>query len=457
METPDRKTLEEWDDRYVWHPFTPHSVYREEDPLLVVEADGHYLIDPEGNRYLDGVSSIWCNTFGHRRPEIDQAIRDQLDKVAHATMLGNATVPAIMLAKRLVELAPDGIEKCFFSDNGSTAAEIAMKMAYQYVQQEGSEANKKRTRFLALTNAYNGDTIGAVSLGGVDIFHERFRPMLFECIRGPSPYAYRCDMCAGQGGCNKSCLEETVGLIRKHADELVAVVLEPGMQGAGGIITYPDGYLQTIRAVTEELGILLILDEVAVGMGRSGKMFACEREGVVPDFICVAKMLTGGYVPVAATLTTQAVFDAFLAPPREGKTFFHGHTFTGNPLGCAAALAVLDIFENDDVIAKLEGKIAKFGERLHGMKALKPVGDTRQYGLGGGAEIVVDRESREPHPPEDRITQKICRAARDHGVFLRPLGNVLVFMPPLSITDDEIDVLFDAAEASIREVLVEEL
>jgi adenosylmethionine-8-amino-7-oxononanoate aminotransferase len=325
------------------------------------------------------------------------------------------------------------------------------------VQQEGSEANRKRTRFLALTNAYNGDTIGAVSLGGVDIFHERFRPMLFECIRGPSPYAYRCDMCAGAGGCNKRCLDETVALIREHAHELVAVVLEPGMQGAGGIITYPDGYLQTIREVTRELGILLILDEVAVGMGRSGKMFACEREGVVPDFICVAKMLTGGYLPVAATLTTQAVYDAFLAPPEEGKTFFHGHTFTGNPLGCAAALAVLDIFEKNDVIANLESTIAKFGERLHGMRALEPVGDTRQYGLAGGAEIVADRDTREPHPAKDRVTQRICRAARDHGVFMRPLGNVLVFMPPLSITHEEIDLLFDAAEAGIRDVLAEEL
>lgn len=457
MDTPDRETLEAWDDRYVWHPFTPHSVYRDEDPLLVAEADGNYLIDLEGRRYLDGVSSIWCNAFGHRRPEIDQAIRDQLDKVAHATMLGNATIPAIKLAKRLVELAPDGLEKCFFSDNGSTAAEIAMKMAYQYVQQEGSAENRKRTRFLALTNGYNGDTIGAVSLGGVDIFHERFRPMLFECIRAPSPYAYRCDMCAGEGGCTRRCLDQTVELIREHADELVAVVLEPGMQGAGGIITYPDGYLKTIREVTSELGILLILDEVAVGMGRSGKMFACEREGVVPDLLCLAKMLTGGYLPVAATLATQEIYDAFLAPPAEGKTFFHGHTFTGNPLGCAAALATLDIFEKDDVIPNLEPKIAKFGERLNGMLELAPVGDVRQYGLAAGAEIVADRETRSPHPPEDRITQRICRAAREHGVFMRPLGNVLVFMPPLSITLDEIDLLFDAAEAGIRTVLAEEL
>jgi adenosylmethionine-8-amino-7-oxononanoate aminotransferase len=346
MEQPDRETLEKWDDQYVWHPFTPHSVYREEDPVLIEAGEGNYLIDVDGNRYLDGVASIWCNTFGHRRPEIDEAIRDQLDRIAHATMLGNAVAPAIMLAKRLVDITPDGLDKVFFSDNGSTASEIALKMAYQYMQQTG---RTERNRFMALGNAYNGDTIGAVSVGGVDLFHARFRPMLFEVVRAPSPYRYRDP--------DTDHIAEFERIFRENAHQLVAVVIEPGMQGAGGMITYPDGYLQRVRQLCDELDVLLIFDEVAMGMGRSGQMFASDREGVTPDFLCVAKGLTGGYLPVAATITRKEVFDAFLGPPEEGRTFFHGHTYTGNALGCAAALATLDIFEEEDVIAGLGAKV----------------------------------------------------------------------------------------------------
>lgn len=450
MKIPNQETLQAWDDQHVWHPFTPHSVFREEEPLMVVSGEGNYLIDIEGRRLLDGVSSIWCNTFGHRNARIDAAIKEQMEKISHATMLGNSTVPATILAKRLADLAPGNLTRVFYSDNGSTACEIALKMAYQYMHQRPDPKPEKK-KFLALSNAYNGDTLGAVSVGGIDLFHERFRTLLFDVLRGPSPYAYRCDSCQGLSACGGGCLAEMERLMRAHAHELVGVIIEPGMQGAGGIITYPEGFLKGVRALCDELDILLICDEVAVGIGRSGYMFASEREGVVPDFICVAKMLTGGYIPVAATLTSEKVFAAFLGRPELGRTFFHGHTFTGNPLGCAAALAVLDIFEEENVLERLrEVTIPKFEERLKAL-AHPNIGSVRSYGLGAGIELVADASTRQSFASSERRGMKVCRRARDLGVFLRPLSDVIVLMPPLSITNDEIDVLFDAVEKSIQD------
>lgn len=447
---PDRATLEAWDDAYVWHPFTPHSVYRSEQPLTVIAGEGHYLIDADGNRYLDAVASIWCSALGHRRPEIDEAIRDQLNRIAHATFLGNATVPGIQLAKRLIELTPEPLARVFYSDNGSTASEIALKMAYQYMQQRPDPKPGKK-RFMALGNAYNGDTIGAVSVGGVDLFHARFQPMLFEVVRAPSPYAFRCDRCHPAKTCQGGCIEDFESIFLAHADELVAVILEPGFQGAGGMITYPPGYLKRVRQLCDAHDVLLIFDEVAVGMGRSGELFACQKEGVTPDILCLAKQLTGGYLPVAATLTTEEIYEAFLGPPEQGRTFFHGHTFTANPLGCAAALAVLDVFENDEVLQKLPRTIKVMQRELARLEAHPHVGDIRHYGLAAGIELVADRTSRDGFPPGDRIGMRVCRAARDMGVFLRPLGDVIVVMPPLTITDDELALIVDAIAHGIDE------
>lgn len=449
-ELPDKQTLESWDDTYVWHPFTPHAVYREEEPLMIVGAEGHYLIDIDGERYLDGVASIWCNAFGHRNPRVDAAVREQLEQFAHATYLGHASAPGVVLAKRLVELAPEGLTKVFYSDNGSTASEIALKMAYQYWQQVDDGAHAQRRKMLALTNAYNGDTIGAVSVGGIDLFHAKFRDLLFETVRGPSPYCYRCPLGKQRESCGVACLDRVTNLIEAHADELAAVIMEPGMQGAGGIIVYPEGFLRRVREVTEAHGILLILDEVAVGMGRSGAMFACEREGVTPDLLCLAKMLTNGYLPLAATLTTQRVFDAFVAPPEEGKTFYHGHTFTGNALGAAAALATLDIFEQDDVLAQLPDKIEHLHAQVCRLERWPQIGDVRTFGLCAGLELVADPDTREPFDPGERRGYNVCRHARELGVFLRPLSDVLVLMPPLSITHDEITLLVDALEHGLR-------
>lgn len=455
---PDPEQLEAWDDAHLWHPFTPHSVYREEDPLTFVEGDGNYLVDARGRRYLDGVASVWCNVFGHRRPEIDRAVREQLDRLAHATLLGNANDRAILLARRLAEIAPGGLRKVFFSDDGSTSVEVALKMALQYWSQADGGAEDHRTKFLSFSHAYHGDTTGSVSLGGIDLFHARFRPLLFEVVRAPSPDLYRRPPEQSREEARREFVAAFDGLIDEHGDELAAVVMEPGMQAAGGMIPWPEGFLRHVRERTRRAGAFLILDEVAMGMGRSGRMFACQREDVVPDFLCVAKGLTGGYLPVAATLVTERVFEGFLGPPEEGRTFFHGHTYTGNPLGCAAALATLDLFEEEDVLERLPSTVRSLSAELSRLEGLVApdgagVGDVRQVGLAAGAELVADVESREAFPAGRRVGQEVCRRAREKGVFLRPLGDVIVFMPPLSITDEEMGTLVDAVEHGIRETL----
>ena len=448
----DRDSLVAIDDRHVWHPFTPHSVYRDESPLMVVAGEGHYLVDADGRRYLDGVASLWCNLFGHRRPEIDAAIRDQLDRIAHSTFLGNASAPAVLLAERLVRIAPEGLSRVFFSDNGSTAVEVALKMAYQFWQQ--TEGGGERTIFVTLGNAYHGDTVGSVSLGGIPLFHERYRPLLFETVRAHAPSCYRCPLGNAPATCASVCADDVERLILEHGPRVAAVVLEPGVQGAAGMAVLPEGLVRRAADAARRVGALVVLDEVAVGFGRSGRMFACEREGVAPDILCLAKGLTGGYLPMAATLATERIFEAFLGDPAEGRTFFHGHTYTGNQLAAAAAHATLDVFERENVVAGLGQKIDRLAAELARLWRLEAVGDVRQYGLAAGVEVVADRATKAPYPASERRGMRVCTAARRHGVFLRPLGDTIVLMPPLTITDDAIVALVDAVEAGIREVCV---
>ena len=448
-----KKTLETWDDQYVWHPFTPHEVYRNEDPLTVVAGEGHYLIDADGDRYLDAVGSIWCNLFGHRRAEIDDALREQLEHIAHSTLLGNTNDRPVILAKRLLEHAPTSMDKVFYSDNGSTSVEIAMKMALQFWQQTEDGHQSQRTKFMGLANAYSGDTIGAVSIGGIDLFHARFGPMLFQTVRGPSPVSYHRPPETTRAAARQRFVDDFNRVIDEHGEELAAVVIEPGMQGAGGMITYPDGFLRHAAKKVRRAGSLLILDEVAMGMGRSGEMFACQREGVDPDFLCVAKGLTGGYIPVAATLTRDRIYQAFLGPPEQGRTFFHGHTYTGNALGCAAALATLDIFENEPILEEVRRKEKVLAGRLETLWNTDHVGDIRQYGLAAGIELMADPDERIRFDAAERVGMKVCSAARERGVFLRPLSDVIVLMPPLTITDDEIDQVVSAIEYGIKQAL----
>ncbi|HEX5818222.1 MAG TPA: adenosylmethionine--8-amino-7-oxononanoate transaminase [Gemmatimonadales bacterium] len=443
--------LRAWDSAHTWHPFTPHGAYADDDPLMIVAGEGHELIDVEGRRYLDGVGSLWCNLFGHRRAELDAAVAAQLGRIAHATFLGNATAPAVALAKRLVELAPAGLTRVFYSDNGSTAVEVALKMALQYWQQADGGRGRRRTRFLTFANAYHGDTVGAVSLGGIPLFHARYGPLLFDTLQAPSPYAYRCEREGCGARCAGACLAELERLVAEHGDTLAAIVLEPGVQGAAGMLVQPPGFVRRVRKLADQAGTLLILDEVAVGFGRSGTLFASEHEGVSPDLLCLAKGLTGGYLPLAATLATERIFAAFLGEPAAGRTFFHGHTYTANPLAAAAAHATLDIFERTPLLAELPSRIARLAVLLEGLRDLPAVGDIRQYGLAAGIELVRDRRTKAAYPVAERRGMRACRAARAHGVFLRPLGDVLVLMPPLTLSDAELERLVTAVRRSVEE------
>ncbi|MDA0999838.1 MAG: adenosylmethionine--8-amino-7-oxononanoate transaminase [bacterium] len=443
--------LRELDRRYLWHPFTPMDEWeKEEAPIIVERGEGAYLIDVEGNRFLDGVSSLWVNLHGHRRAEIDAAIRAQLDRIAHSTQLGMGHPAPIELAEKLIAIAPKGLARVFYSDSGATAVEVALKMAFQYQRQRQS-ARPEKSRFLALKLAYHGDTIGAVSVGGIPFFHDMFGPLLFETIRAEAPYCYRCPQEAERTPCAVCRGEEIERLILKHADELAAVVIEPLVQAAAGMIVQPPGFLRRVRAACDRAGALLIADEVATGFGRTGKMFACDHEGVTPDLLCLAKGLTGGYLPLAATLAREEIFDAFRGAPDAIKTFFHGHSYTGNPLGCAAALANLDIFERDKTMEALQPKIELFWEALAALRGLPQVGEVRGMGLMAGIELVADRESKTPFPPGRRTGRAVALAARARGLAIRPLGDILVLMPPYCVDRNEIGWMCDVLAASIGE------
>jgi adenosylmethionine-8-amino-7-oxononanoate aminotransferase len=452
--TPTREQLEQWDREHVWHPFTPMQTYAEEHPLIIARAHGCFLVDLDGKEYIDGVSSMWCNVHGHRVPELDAAIREQLDAVAHSTLLGLGNAPSIRLARRLVEMAPEGLTRVFYSDDGATAVEVALKMAFQYWRQ-CPKPQPKKTLYLSLRGAYHGDTLGDVSVGDLARFHHLFAPLLFPAVRAPNPYCYRCPLGLERKSCRIDCAEELADLVRRHADTLAAVVIEPLMQGAAGMIAAPEGYLRRVREVTREHDVLLIADEVAVGMGRTGTLFACQREGVVPDFLCLAKGLTGGYLPLAATLTTEGIFRAFLGRPEEGRTFYHGHTYTGNQLGCAAALANLNLLTNG-VLDSLPAKIERLKQYLARMAELPVVGDIRQQGLMAGIELVEEKATKRPAPTQRRLGARICRLARERGVLLRPLGDVLVVMPPLAIELSLLDRLCDVLYNCLDEVSTEQ-
>jgi adenosylmethionine-8-amino-7-oxononanoate aminotransferase len=448
---PSREQLEQWDREHVWHPFTAMQPYAAEPPLVIARARGCFLIDLDGREYIDGVSSLWCNVHGHRVPELDAALREQLDRVAHTTLLGLANVPSVRLARRLVERAPPGLTRVFYSDDGATAVEVALKMAFQYWQQR-PDPRPRKTCFLALHKAYHGDTLGDVSVGGMADFHGLFKPLLFPAVRAPSPYCYRCPLGLKRSACRIDCVEVLAGLVREHADTLAGVVIEPLVQGAAGMITAPEGFLRRVRAVTRQHDVLLIADEVAVAFGHTGTLFACSQEGVAPDFLCLAKGLTGGYLPLAATLTTEEVFRAFLGRPEEGRTFYHGHTYTGNPLGAAVALASLDLLEKGGVLEALPAKVERLRGHLGRMAALPHVGDVRQKGLMAGIELVQDRASKQPFPAALRMGARVCRAARGRGVLLRPLGDVVVILPPPAVDPPLLDRLCEVLYNCLEEV-----
>jgi len=443
------------DKRYLWHPFTQMKDWMKNDIVIIERAKGNYLYDTQGKRYLDGVSSLWCNVHGHQVKEINEAIRSQLGKVAHSTMLGLSNIPAIELAGELISIAPKGLSRVFYSDSGSSAVEIALKIAFQYWQQAKRSAlyALRKTKFLTFVNAYHGDTIGSVSLGGLELFHNIYKPLLFETLKVPAPYCYRCPHQLNVQECDIKCLSEIERLIKRHKNDLAAIVIEPLVQGAAGMITQPKGFIRAIRRLCDRYNVLMVADEVATGFGRTGRMFACEHENVTPDIMAVAKGITGGYLPLAATLTTEKVFKAFLGEFKDNKTFFHGHTYTGNPLACSAALANLKIFRREKTLQKLQPKIKLLGKELQKFHRLKNVGDIRQCGFMAGIELVKDRETKEEFPYQARIGHQVILEARKQGVMLRPLGDVIVLMPPLSISIKELQFLLGVTYQSIAKVI----
>ena len=442
--------LAQWDHRHLWHPFTQMQQWLGGDPVIVVRGEGSYLIDLQGRRYLDGVSSLWCNVHGHNRPEINSAIAAQLQQIAHSTLLGLANVPSILLARKLVGIAPPGLSRVFYSDSGATAVEAALKIALQYWQIKG---RPHKTKFASLLEAYHGDTLGAVSVGYSELFHHFYRAVLFDCFRLPPPHLYRFHGGMPEREALDKALTDARHVLRDHRHEIAALIIEPLMQGAAGMWAQPPGYVRALREIAHENDILFICDEVATGFGRTGNMFACGHEGITPDVLCLAKGLSGGYLPLAATLTTEEIFSAFLGEYHEFKTFFHGHTYTGNPLACAAALASLEIFEKEKVLEHLGPKIAFLSERLKADFApLAHVADIRQWGFMVGIELMRDTARQTPYSPAERVGIRLIQEARARGVIIRPLGNVIVLIPPLSISQEELAVLLEATRESIRTV-----
>jgi adenosylmethionine-8-amino-7-oxononanoate aminotransferase len=447
--SPSADNLRHWDRTLVWHAFTQMAEY---EPLILDRGEGCYVFDIDGRRYLDAVSSLWCNVHGHRHPKIDAAIRAQLDRVAHVSNLGTSNPTTIHLARRLVDLAPPGLGHVFFSDNGATAVEVALKMAFQYWRQ-CSHPRPEKTCYVAMGEAYHGDTLGAVSVGGMALFHDLFRPLLFETLRAPVPDAYRLPPGVTSDGLLAHSLAAFDRLLAEHHARIAAVVIEPLVQAAAGIIVHPSGYLRGVRELTKKYDVLLIADEVAVGFGRTGRMFACEHEGVTPDLFCIAKGLTGGYLPMAATLASEEIWQAFLGDHASGRTFYHGHTYGGNPLAAAAAMATLDIFEEERTLEQLPEKISGLSALLAPLADHPHVGQIRQCGLIAGVKLVRDRATRESYPPSERIGRRVCDVALRHGVLLRPLGDVIVIWPPLAISVQQLAEIVAAIECCVGEVI----
>ncbi len=442
--------LSRLDRRHGWHPFTQMRAWMREAPLIVERAAGNYLFDVNGRRYLDGVASLWCNVHGHRKRELDEALIAQAGKVAHSTMLGLANVPATELAAALAAAAPPGLKRVFYSDSGAEAVESALRIAAQYWQLAGESG---RTMFLALIGSYHGDTLGSVSVGYSERFHRHVRPLLFAAAKIDPPHVFRFHRGMPPGEAVGQALAAAREVINAQGAKLAALVIEPMMQGAAGMWSHPADYLREVAELARRAGALVIADEVATGFGRTGTMFACEHAGLSPDLMCLGKGLTGGYLPLAATLATERVFEAFLGEPDEFRTFYYGHTYTGNPLAAAVALASLKLFGSEGVIERIQPRIRQVETAMvERMRPLAHVADLRQTGLMAGIELMRDPAGKVAYPAAEQTGARVAMAARRRGVVLRPLGDVIVLMPPLSITEPELETLLEVTRESIREV-----
>ena len=427
--------IKSYDLDYIWHPFTQMKEYLKEDPLVIEDSDGVYLIDSDGNRYIDGVSSLWVNIHGHKVSKINKAIKNQVDKIAHSTLLGVTNPSASLLAKKLIDISPVGLKKVFYSGDGASAVEVALKMAFQYWLIKGK---KRKKNFVCLKDGYHGDTLGAVSVGGIDVFHSTFKPLLFKSYKIPSYDS------------SDNTITRLESILIKKADTIAALIMEPYVQAAGGIKVAKKGYLKKIQKLCKKFDILLILDEVATGFGRTGEMFACDHDNVTPDILVLGKGLTGGYLPLSATITTNDIFETFLGEHEELKAFFHGHSYSGNPLACSAAIANLEIFEEEQTIKKAKKVIEIFEEELKEFSGLEHVSSVRNKGLMAGIDLKKNVKKNINYKYNERIGKKVCDIAKKDGVLIRPLGDTIVIMPPVSIKQKELKKLTRTIYKSIK-------
>ncbi len=451
----DNNTLRKLDKRYIWHPYTQMKDFEKRDILFIDRAEGAFLYDIDGKRYFDTISSWWCIIHGHNHPVIRRHVADQMKRLDQVHFAGTTHSGPVLLAEKLTHVLPTGLKKFFFSDNGSTACEVAVKMSLQYWKQTGQ---KRREKFIALERGYHGDTIGTISLGGVPAFEGPFDALTFDSFTVPAPYCYRCPCGAGsyapgmEPSCGLECVRFLEELLEREAGCIAALILEPMLMGAGGMITYPAAYLRRVYELCRRFGIHLILDEVATGFGRTGKMFAMEHAGITPDFVCLSKGITGGTLPLAVTVTTEDIFEAFYGGFNEGKTFFHGHTFTANPICCASALGSMEVFEAEKTLEGLPPKVKRLQEGKLNLLDIPMVGDCRGIGMVAAFELVEDRQTGSPFSPERRVGWQVYLKGLEKGLILRPLSDVIYLFLPLSVTEDQIDDILKSTAETLQEV-----
>lgn len=441
----------ERDLKYIWHPCSQMKDYEDYPPIVIDRGRGVYLYDENGREYIDIVSSWWCNLLGHCNPTINEAMKAQLDKLEHVIFADFTHKTAVELCELLMKIIPKGLAKFNFSDNGSASVECALKMAFQYQYQCG---HPERTRFMCLSDGYHGETIGALSVGALDLYAKIYKPMLMETIQIEAPDCYRCKYGKCRDCCSCECFVRAEEAFAEHGSETCAVIVEPLLQGSAGMRIYPPLYLKKLRELCDRYGILFIADEIATGFGRTGKMFACDHAGVTPDIMCVSKGLTGGYMPMSITITTNEIYDAFYADYSSGRAFMHSHTYSGNPLGCSAAIAVQGILQNTPVLEDAQRRAVYLHNKLTETFGDNPhVGEIRHIGLINAIELVEDRKSKKGFDSSLRMGYQIYRKALTKGLLLRPLGNVLYFNPPLIINEEEIDLAVERCASAVRDIL----